>query len=144
MSSRSPLHKLFFQEPAGRFGLGHVLANALPCGELERLERDDVGCWQCDLANQDALSWSKKVYEIFGLPHGEPINRGNVVKQYRDHSRGVLERLRAYAINKRCGFILDAEISSPSGDSHWIRILATPALERGRVIGLHGLKRMLS
>jgi hypothetical protein len=142
MSSRSQLHKLFFQEPAGRFGLGHVLVNPLPGGEFDRLEQDDVGRWQCDLTNHDALSWSDKVYEIFGLPHGQPISRGNVVAQYRDHSRGVLERLRAFAINRGCGFILDAEISSPSG-SHWIRILATPTLKGGRVIGLHGLKRVL-
>src|SRR5688572_7398099 len=86
MANRSPLHKLFFQEPAGRFGLGHVLANALPSGEMDRLERYDVGRWQCDLANHDALSWSNKVYEIFGMPHGAPISRPEVVALYRDHS----------------------------------------------------------
>ena len=143
MPSKSPLYELYFNEPAGRFGLGHVLAAEVHDGELDRLQRDDVGRWHCDLTNHDALTWSNKVYEMFGVPQGAPVAREEAVARYRNHSRGVLERLRSYAINHKCGFILDAEISPRHDRSHWIRILAVPVFKDGRAIGLQGLKRIL-
>ena len=145
MPTHPLLHKFFFQEPAGHFALGHVLTPAALEGEFEQdLGGDDVGRWQCDIANNDALTWSEKVYEIFGLSHGSPIAREEAVARYREHSRGVMERLRAYAINHKFGFILDAEISPRDGETTWIRVLAAPIVEEGKVVGLHGLKRVLS
>ena len=111
--------------------------------DLERYVReDDVGVWHCDLRHQDALTWSGKVYELFGLPHGSDVVRAEAVAKYREHSRGVLERMRNYAIKRRCGFMLDAAIN-PHGTTRWIRILAAPVIEEDRVVGLRGLKREL-
>jgi hypothetical protein len=142
-STKPFFHASFFQEPAGTFVLGHPLKSAALEVDLERYVRDeDVGFWQCDLTKHDALTWSDKVYEIFGLPHGSEVVRGDVVAKYREHSRGVLERMRTYAIKRKCGFILDAAIN-PHGTTRWIRILAAPIVEEDRVVGLHGLKRQL-
>lgn len=143
MTAKSVVQAAFFQEPAGCFALGQILMS--PALELD-FERyagaDDVGFWQCDLINHDALTWSDKVYEIFGFPHGSQIPREEAVARYLDHSRGVLERVRSFAVKRKCGFILDAAIN-PDGVTRWIRILAAPIIENGRVIGLRGLKRVL-
>ncbi len=143
MPSKSSLQSLYFREPAGRFGLGHILGTAALDEDLDRLEKSGVGRWRCDLTNNDSLTWTKRVYEIFGFPDETPIAREEAVSRFRDHSLGVLERLRTYAISRKCGFLLDAEINPHGGPSHWIRILGAPIVENGRVIALHGLKRVL-
>ena len=143
LPNKSSLQTLYFQEPAGRFGLGHILGISAFDEDLDRLEKRGVGRWRCDLTNNDALTWTNRVYEIFGLPNETRITREEAVSRYRDHSLGVLERLRTYAINRKCGFILDAEINPKDDRSHWIRILAAPVVESGRVVALHGFKRVL-
>jgi len=133
----------FFREPAGCFALGQLLMSPPAEMDFEHYGgADDTGFWHCDLTNHDALTWSDKVYEIFGLPPGSSVAREDAVAKYREHSRGVLERLRSYAISRKCGFILDAAIN-PKGDTRWVRIWAAPVMEEGRVIGLRGLKRVL-
>ena len=143
VANQSSLQKLYFQEPAARFGLGHILGIAAFDEDLDELEKKGVGRWRCDLAKNDALTWTTPVYEIFGVPDEGQITREEALSRYRGHSLGVLERLRSYAINRKCGFILDAEISPGDDCSQWIRILAAPVVENGRVIALHGFKRVL-
>ena len=144
MPNQPAFQKLFFEEPPGRFALGHLLIPDALEGELGGYrEGNDVGRWRCDIANNDELTWSDKVYEIFDLPPASPVAREQAVARYRDHSRGVMERLREYSINHKFGFILDAEISARDGERKWIRLLAAPIIEAGRVVGLHGLKRVL-
>jgi hypothetical protein len=65
------------------------------------------------------------------------------VAHYSEQSKGVLDRVRAFAINRKCGFILDAMISADGGSNRWIRLIAFPILNAGRVVGLQGLKRAL-
>jgi hypothetical protein len=144
MRVKSLLLKSFFEVPGGGFALGRILAPAAFKGDFKRdLAEAGVGHWHCDLTNGDALTWSEAVYEIFRLPRGVRVAREAAVARYRDHSRSVLERLRSFAIGRKCGFILDAEIGAPHEDSRWIRILAAPIIEEDKVIGLHGLKRLL-
>ena len=78
MRLRPELHDLFFQEPPGRFALGHILSRATPAEDLAHLlKHKNVGQWHCDIANNDALTWSDRVYEIFGVPlgAGSGVNR---------------------------------------------------------------------
>jgi len=53
--------------------------------------------------------------------------------------------VREFALNRKLGFILDAELCPEGGGSCWIRVIAVPILAKdsGRVVGLHGLKRPL-
>ena len=144
MRPRPDLYDLFFREPPGRFALGHVLSHVTPAEDFDYLlQHKDVGQWHCDIANNDALTWSDRVYEIFGLPLGARVGREQAVRRYRTHSRGVLERIRSFATGRKCGFILDAEISPRSEESKWIRIAALPILDEGRLVGLRGVKRVL-
>ena len=132
---------LFHEEPAGTFSQGHVFHSTL---DLTGARQDpDNGYWHCNVADHDRLTWTEKVYELFGLPPGVPIERDWAVARYSDDSRRALKRVRTFGLNRDFGFILDAEIRSGDGRERWIRVLAVPIVADGRVFGLHGLKRAL-
>ena len=135
------IDSLFNEEPAGTFLDGHVFTST---PDLARERQDpDNGYWHCDVADHDRLTWSDKVYELFGLPVGSPVDRQQAVARYADQSRQALERVRKYALSRGFGFILDAAIEPETASERWIRVLAVPILEGGRVVALHGLKRAL-
>lgn len=135
------LDELFYDEPPGAFSEGHVLRTAPNL--TNAIDDPDNGYWHCDIADENTLTWSEKVYELFGLPAGAPIERDWAVARYSERSRAALERVRTLGLDRRIGFILDAEIQSDELSSHWIRVLAVPIIRGGRVVGLHGLKRAL-
>lgn len=136
-------HRAFLDEQPWQFAFGHVFK---PRGDLvldgPELSGTDVGYWRCDIARGERLSWTGPVYELFGLPVGNEIARGEAVGRYREGSRAVLERLRTFAIDNRCGFLLDARMSESSG-ARGIRILSAPLVFGGRVVAIHGLKRAI-
>jgi len=68
------------------------------------------------------------------------VGRREVVALYAEDSRAIMERLRAYAIKHRRGFTLDAEIRPALTGSRWMRLIAAPVCEGGRVVPLQGLK----
>ena len=139
--NRSFATELFYDEPAGAFTEGHVF---LAAPDLTNAVDDPRnGYWHCNIMKDDRLTWSEKVYELFGLPVGAPVEREWAVARYSKHSKEALERLRNFGLNRRFGFILDAEIRPKGASQRWIRVLAVPIVAAGEVVGLHGLKREL-
>ncbi len=133
--------RLFHEEPAGAFQAGYVFRSP---PDLTAAQQDpDRGYWHCDVADQDRLTWSDRVYELFGLPAGTPIEREWAVGRYSEQSRAALQQLRSFGLKRDWSFILDAEIEPEGAGSRWIRILAVPISADGRVVGLHGVKRAL-
>lgn len=102
-----------------------------------------IGRWECDLID-NRLSWSPPVYALFGLPPASRPLRDEVLPLYTEESRVLMEQLRAYAIRHRRGFTLDAELRPADGGQRWMRLVAAPVVEDGRVVRLHGLKRDVS
>lgn len=139
--SGSFVDALFNDEPTGTFSHGHIFISAPDLTDAQ--EDAETGYWRCDIADSNRLTWSEKVYELFGMPAGARIERDWAVSRYSEESRRALERVRTYALNRGFGFILDAAITSQSASDRWIRVLAVPILADGRVVGLHGLKRAL-
>lgn len=139
----SYIYTLFQEEPARTLADGHIFINAPDLADAQIDPR--TGYWHCDIENHDKLTWSDTVNALFGLPAGTPVTRDWAVAHYADHSKMALERVRRYALSRKMGFILDAEIHPEGGNSRWIRVLAIPILaEQGnRVVELHGLKRPL-
>ena len=134
-------NRLFDQEPAGTFAGGHIFVNA---PDLTSAQQDPAnGYWHCDIAHDDKLTWTDKVYELFGLPPGTSVQRDWAVTRYSEPSKDALRSVRTYALDRKLGFILDALIKPAGEDDRWIRVLAYPIVARGRVVGLHGLKRAL-
>lgn len=101
------------------------------------------GHWACDLNDNDRLTWSGNVYDLFGLPAGVDLERDRTVAHYAAHSRSTLQRVREFALRHGCGFVLDAEIKPEAASRRWIRVLALPEFVDGQLARLHGLKRAL-
>jgi hypothetical protein len=137
----SLINSLFHDEPAGTFAHGHIFISEPDLTSARQDPRN--GYWHCDVANDDRLTWTDRVYELFGLPTGVPVERDWAVARYSEVSRKALDKVRTYALSRKYGFILDAAISPEGADNLWIRVLAVPILAKGRVVGLHGLKRAL-
>jgi len=135
------VHRLFYDEPAGTFSHGHIFVHAPDITDDQR--EPEIGYWHCDIAHGDRLAWSDKVYELFGLPTGAPVDRNAALARYSEVSKSALERVRSFAISRKLGFILDADLSLGQGEIRWIRVLAIPILSRGAVVAVHGLKRAL-
>ena len=104
------------------------------------LAMQGVGVWACDLADEK-LSWSPEVHQLFGLPEDEPVTRAFTASRYEAGSRRVMERLRAYAIEHRRGFTMDAMIRRADGDLRWMRLRAVPVLRDDKVVRLTGTKQ---
>ena len=133
---------LYMKEPAGTFRDGYVFRTP---PDLAQAQADpDNGYWRCDLADHERLTWTDKVYELFGLPSGTEVERKSAVARYTEKSRKALERVRKFGLTRRYGFILDARIKPDGGASRWLRVLAVPlAADDGRLVALHGVKRGL-
>jgi PAS domain-containing protein len=101
-----------------------------------------IGRWECDLAD-DSLTWSDGVYDLFGLPRRAQVSRPETVALYCEESRAAMERLRAYAIQHKRGFTLDAQIRPNHGQRRWMRLIAAPICDGDRVVRLQGLKILI-
>lgn len=149
MSRAEPLHIYrswpLLERPL-QFDLGYVLeagVDEIASLPHEReLARHSVGWWECDLTD-NTISWSTRVYDIFGLERGSAVSRDDAAAMYCEGSRAAMERLRAYAIKHRRGFTLDAEIAPVNGERRWMRLIGAPVSENGAVVRLQGLKLIL-
>ncbi|MBO9711315.1 MAG: PAS domain-containing protein [Sphingomonas sp.] len=96
--------------------------------------------FQCDLAD-DALTWAFGVYDIFGIPRGERVDRREVVEMYTQESRELLDRLRSEAIASCGSFTFEAQIRRTDGALRWMRVSADVASMNGRATVLYGVKQ---
>lgn len=94
-----------------------------------------LGAYECDLRD-DSLCWTDGVYDLFGLPRGVHVARGDIVAMYAEESREEMQRLRTDAIARKGRFRMDARIFTTAGEERWMRLT-------GEVLGrrLHGLKQ---
>jgi PAS domain-containing protein len=133
-------------EQPRRFDLGFVLncavTDAIGPAAPGDLGLHHAGLWECDLSD-NSLVWSGGVYDLFGFPRGVHVSREETLACYREHSRAILERLRAYAIRHRRGFTLDVEVQPAAGEWRSVRIIGAPVCEGGKVVRLHGLKMLI-
>lgn len=150
MRATEPLalyHSWPLSERDQRFDLGLAVRDDVferACSPIDSIDRQAVllhgaGRWACDLKD-NMLTWTPQIHALFGLPSDAPAIRQETVRLYDEGSRAAMERLRAYAIRHRRGFLLDAKIHAADGQIRWMRLIAAPVCEGPRVTRLHGLK----
>lgn len=133
------------REEPRHFVLGHIFGRSADLGSVtdQELEKHGIGRWECDFLNNNKLTWSGIVYDLFGFSRGSEVSREQAVASYCTPSRDILERIRTYAVDHSRAFVLDAEINGFGGRQQWIRIVAEPVLSDEAVVGLRGLKLAL-
>lgn len=99
-----------------------------------------LGMWECDLASE-TLNWSDVTYDLFDLPRGSPLVRGQTLTSYPEESLKALESARSQALALRQGFSLDAAIITPKGNRRWIRIHAAIECAGNRPVKIFGMKQ---
>ena len=100
----------------------------------------NIGVWQCSLPDE-TLDWTDVVYDMFDLPRGSALDRGEIVKLYSEESAQELHKRRGKAIADRTGFSLDAEIITGKGNRRWIRITASVECQDDIPIRIFGMKQ---
>jgi hypothetical protein len=137
------LADVLFREGAGEaFRDGYVFRSGQVLRDAPS-DQPDWGYWSCDIADCNRLAWSDKVYRLFGLPTGAPVEREWTITRYSMKSRSTLQRVRDFALHHAVGFLLDAEIEPAGARRRWIRVLALPVSEGGRIVRLQGVIRPL-
>lgn len=117
-----------------------AVADTTDLADMDRSVHARPGWWECDLTDNNRLSWSNEVYDIFALPRGAAVTREETAALYGETSRAAMEKLRAYAIKHRRGFTLDVEIRPVTAPTRWMRLIASPVCAGGRIVKLQGLK----
>ncbi|MCW3845746.1 PAS domain-containing protein [Sphingomonas sp. LB-2] len=99
-----------------------------------------AAAWRCDLSD-DSLSWTAGVFDLFGIPQGERVDRREIVGMYCEESRELLDRLRAEAIATCGSFTFEARIHRRDGEMRWMRVTADVEVKNGRATHLYGMKQ---
>ncbi|KIZ47784.1 MULTISPECIES: sensor domain-containing diguanylate cyclase [Rhodopseudomonas] len=99
-----------------------------------------IGVWECTLPDE-TLVWTDVVYDIFDLPRGSELERGEMLKCYPDDSARELHKRRSIAIEQCSGFSLDTEIVTVKGNRRWIRITASVESVDGVAVRIFGIKQ---
>lgn len=99
-----------------------------------------LGVWECTLDDQQ-LSWSDGVYDIFELSPGTVLRREDILRFYTPEARREMERLRSEAVRTRSGFCYEAEIRTARGRRKWMRITAKVECADGRAVRIFGIKQ---
>jgi diguanylate cyclase (GGDEF)-like protein len=99
-----------------------------------------IGVWECNLADE-SLAWTDVVYDIFDLPRGSALDRGEILGCYPEQSARQLHKWRSKAIEERSGFSLDTEIVTVRGNRRWIRITATVECVDNVPVRIFGMKQ---
>ncbi|NVN85923.1 MAG: sensor domain-containing diguanylate cyclase [Rhodopseudomonas sp.] len=99
-----------------------------------------IGVWECTLP-QESLVWTDVVYDIFDLPRGAALDRGEILRCYPVESARELHKRRSNAIDQCSGFSLDTEIVTVKGNRRWIRITATVESVDGVAVRIFGIKQ---
>ncbi|MDR4307513.1 diguanylate cyclase [Chelatococcus sambhunathii] len=109
--------------------------------DVERsLAAAGAGLWECRLQDE-RLDWSAGVYDLFGLPKGARLRRGDMLDSYLPGSLALLEKVRSEALRRGGGFRLEAEIETRHGHRRWIRVSGVVERAANAPIRLYGLKQ---
>ncbi|AWB27499.1 bacterio-opsin activator domain-containing protein [Halococcoides cellulosivorans] len=107
---------------------------------LKQAERTaHVGGWELDVREEPyTFEATEEFYDIHGLSPDEPITPEEIIQLYDPDDQAYMERLLTAAIEEGERYDMEVRLDAlPEGD-RWIRSIAEPAVEDGRVVAVRG------
>lgn len=99
-----------------------------------------IGVWEFDLVTEK-LTWTDTVYDLFEIPRGAVLQRGDTLRFYDERSLREMGQLRTEAIRSGSGFAMDILIRTDSGAERYIRLTADIEQENGKSVRIFGTKQ---
>ncbi|HMA62598.1 MAG TPA: PAS domain-containing protein [bacterium] len=94
--------------------------------KIETNVQGEMGHWLM-IPEQNIASWSKEIFDIFGLEQENPQISSQIYQQYLNSSDWKkLQNAIEMSIEKGNSFQIDARITYPRKNSRWIRITGSP------------------
>ncbi|WP_289024164.1 PAS domain-containing protein [uncultured Salegentibacter sp.] len=98
----------------------------------------DVGHWSYNIGSGE-VTWSKKVYEIYGLSEKEPIDFERAIEFYSETSQKKIKNAVKDAIEKGLEYRLKLQLVDAKNNRKWVRAIGTPLLRKGKCIQIFGI-----
>lgn len=104
----------------------------------ETQEISKTGGWELDIAT-GRIVWTEEVYRIYGVSKEyDPSYVQRDLSFYHPDDRPLLERSLREAREKGKPYDLELRLRNAKGEERWVRTMARPVLEDGRVVKLEG------
>ncbi len=101
-----------------------------------------VGSWELDVQTQTMI-WTEEMYHLYGLKRGKPVPGPDAIARsldcYLPEDRPVLQAAFQRCVEEGDPFDMEFRITTGKGRQLWIRTIANPALENGKVVRVTGL-----
>jgi diguanylate cyclase (GGDEF)-like protein/PAS domain S-box-containing protein len=96
-----------------------------------------LGGWRVDV-DADRIQWSDVVAEIHGMPpgHSPPVEEG--ISYYAPEWRDRIHTLFSACVSEARPYDEELEIVTAQGERVWVRTVAEPVIEAGRVVAVQG------
>ncbi|MEI7848751.1 MAG: PAS domain S-box protein [Chloroflexota bacterium] len=97
-----------------------------------------VGGWEFSLTS-NRITWTREVYQIYGLTLDfDPNNWDAQLSFYREADREILSQAYGNAIGNGQAFDLELGLINNLKQELWVRTLASPVIENGKVVKVNG------
>ncbi len=104
----------------------------------ETQEISKTGGWEMDIAT-GRIVWTDELYRIYGVSRDyDPSDVQRDLSFYHPDDRSLLEKSFRNAREKGKPYDLELRLRNAEGEERWVRTMARPVLEDGRVIRLTG------
>lgn len=98
-----------------------------------------VGSWQWDMETH-AVTWSEELYNIFGLPKGDPITIDKFMKQVNSEDREWASGIIARTLKTHKPFSMDYRVERPDGGKRFVHVEGKVVTDKqGNVTQLYGI-----
>lgn len=101
-----------------------------------------VGGWEWNVSN-GTMFWTDEVYHIHGflpeeIKHGSKEHIERSIECYKSEDRSVIQDAFKQCVQRGVPYDLEFSFTKVSGENIWIRTIAKPVLENGKVVKVIG------
>jgi len=91
-----------------------------------------IGGWETDVVSQRS-TYTDSLAHLLGFDAGQIPEVNIVLSRFTRDSAEKIRLAYANVFAKHLGFDLEAELQSPDGEPHWVRIVVEPRVENGQL-----------